>query len=184
MTIDVSITLCQAYNLIYFMIKITHSLLISYILTDISAEELRRMIEESDIEDEDDSYVASDDENYIPQTDVCTAEESDIKEEMVIEQEEEYDSDESVEDGPVSQNANNIWIAKDETEWRREPLPSAQTRSHNILRGRGGPTAIISLFTPKELFKSIMSPEMCDIILRQTNRKGKRVFVMLLTMIW
>lgn len=133
------------------------------------------MIEGSDSEDEEDPYVASDDENYIPQTDVCTVEESDIEQEMVIEQEEEYDSDESVEDEPVSQSVDSIWIAKDETEWLSDPLPSAQTRSRNILRRRSGPTAISNLFTPIELFNSIMSPEMCDIILRETNRKGKRV---------
>ena len=33
-----------------------------------------------------------------------------------------------------------------------------------------------NLSTPKELFKSIISPEMCDVILRETNRKGKRVY--------
>ena len=140
-------------------------------------DELRQMIEESDSEYEEDSYVASDDETYIPAAngDTGTPEDSDIEQEMIIEQEEEYDSDESVEDKPLPQNVSSIWIAKDKTEWGSNPLPSAQTRSRNILHQRGEPTANSNLFTPDELFKSIMRPEIFDIILRETNRKGKRV---------
>ena len=55
---------------------------------------------------------------------------------MIIKQEEEYDSDESVQDEPVPQNVSSIWIVKDETEWSSNPLPSALTRSRNILRQR------------------------------------------------
>ena len=119
------------------------------------------MIEESDSEYEEDSHVASDDETYIPAAngDTGTPEDSDI------EQEEEYDSDESIEDEPLPQNVSSIWIAKDKTEWGSNPLPSAQTRSRNILHQRGGPAANSNLFTPDELFKSIMRPEICDIIL-------------------
>ena len=39
-----------------------------------------------------------------------------IKQEMITEQEEEYDSDESVEDELVPQNDSSIWIAKDKME--------------------------------------------------------------------
>ena len=135
------------------------------------------MIEESNSEYEEDLYDISDDENYILAANggTGTPEDSDIEQEMIIEQEEEYNSDESVEDGPVPQNVSSNWIAKDKTEWSSNPLPSAQTRSRNILRRRGGPAANRNLFTPDELFKSIMRPEICDIILRETNRKGKRV---------
>ena len=135
------------------------------------------MIEESDSEYEEDSYVASNDETYIPAVngDTGTPEDSDIEQEMIIEQEEEYESDESVEDEPLPQNVSSIWITKDKTEWGSNPLPSAQTRSRNVLHQRGGPSANSNLFTPDELFKSIMRPENYDIILRETNRKGKRV---------
>ena len=92
-----------------------------------------------------------------------------------MEQEEECDSNKSAEDEPVPKNVRSIWIAEDETERSSNPLPSAQTRSHNILRQRGGPAANSNLFAPDELFESIMRPEICDIILRETNRKGKRV---------
>jgi len=74
------------------------------------------MIEEFDSDNEDDSYVASDNENYIPAANAGTntPEDSDVEQEIIIEQEEEYDSDESVENEPECQS---IWIAKDETEW-------------------------------------------------------------------
>ncbi|XP_077116944.1 uncharacterized protein LOC143773353 [Ranitomeya variabilis] len=139
-----------------------------------TSDEIMRMLEESDSEHEDEPYVASDDENYVPQVDV-TEEDSDIEQEMVIEHENEYESDESVEDDSVPQSAGDIWTAKDETQWCSNPLPNAQTKSRNVLRQRGGPAAISNLYTAKELFKSIMTPEMCDIILRETNRKAKRV---------
>ena len=39
----------------------------------------------------------------------------------------------------------------------------------------GGLAANSSLFTPGEFFKSIMRPEICDIILQKTNQRRKRV---------
>ena len=130
------------------------------------------MIEKLDSEYEEDLYVASDDENYIlaANGDTGTPENLNIEQEMIIKQEEEYDSDESVEYEPVSQNVSSIWTAKDETEWGSNPLSNAQTRSRNILLQRDGPAETSDLFTPDELFKSIMRPKICDIILRETNR--------------
>ena len=92
------------------------------------------MIEESDCEYEEGSHVASYDENYIPAANdgTDTPKDSNIEQEMIIEQEEEYDSNESVEDEPVSHNVSSIWTTKDETEWDSNPLPSTQTRSRNI----------------------------------------------------
>ena len=72
-------------------------------------------------------YDASDDKNYVSAGNggTSTPEYSDIEQEMIIGQEEEYDSDESVEDKPVPQNVSSIWIVKDKTEWSSNPLPSA-----------------------------------------------------------
>ena len=53
----------------------------------------------------------------------------------------------------LSQNVSSIWTAKDETEWGSNPLPSAQTRSRNILRQKSGPAATSNLFIPDEFFK-------------------------------
>ena len=67
-------------------------------------------------------------------------------------------------------------VGKKETEWGSNPLRSAQTRSRSMLRQNGGPAATINLFLTDELFKSIMKPEILDIILPKTNRKGTRVY--------
>ena len=98
-----------------------------------TADELRQILvlEEFDCEYED-SYVASDNENYIPPANFGTspAKDSDIVQEVTIEQEEEYSSEESVEDNSVSHKTDSMRIAKDETEWSSNPL---QTRTNNIL---------------------------------------------------
>ena len=135
------------------------------------------MTEESDSEHEEDSYDASDDENYIPAANDSTGtpEDSDIEQKMLIEQEEKYDYDKSVEDEPVPQNVTSMWRANDKTKWSSNPLTSAQTKSQDILHQRGGPAANSNQFTPDELFKSIMRPEICDITLRETNRRRKRL---------
>ena len=100
----------------------------------------------------------------------------------MTEQEKVYSSEESVGDEPVSHKTNSIlWIAKDETERRSDPLPSPQTISGNILRQKGGPAATSNLLTPEKLFKSIMRPEIYDIILRETKRKGKKFTMILAT---
>ena len=51
-----------------------------------------------------------DGENYIPAGNggFSTPEDSDIEQELIMELEEEYDSDESAEDKPVSQNVSSI----------------------------------------------------------------------------
>ena len=107
------------------------------------------MIEESDSECEEYSHDASDNKSYIPAANggTGTPQDSDIEQEMIIELEKECDSDESGKVEPVPQNVSSIWIAKDKTEWSSNPLPSAQTRSRNILRQRDGPAANRNLFT-------------------------------------
>lgn len=62
------------------------------------------MVKESDSKYEEKPYVASDDKNHVSPADVSTEEESDIEQKIVIEQKEEYDSEESVEDELVPQS--------------------------------------------------------------------------------
>ncbi|CAB4069039.1 unnamed protein product [Lepeophtheirus salmonis] len=88
------------------------------------SNKIKHFMDEFDSEDEEDIYVASDDDNCIPKVDSGIEEASDIEEEMAIEHEEEYDSDESIEhDTAVSQNQSAIWITKDETEWHKKSSP-------------------------------------------------------------
>ena len=88
------------------------------------------MIEKSDSEYKEKLYCASDEENYVPQADYSIEEQSDIKQETIIEHEEEYDLKESVEDEP-----GDILTAKDLPQWCSVPLPSTKQElviSHHI----------------------------------------------------
>lgn len=65
---------------------------------------------------------------------------------------------------------------QDETKWHySESLLNDQTRSRNIIRQKGGPATTSYLFTPKEIFKPLMTPEMCDNISQETYWKSKKV---------
>ena len=67
------------------------------------------MIEESDSEYKEDSYDASDEENYVAAASggTGTPENSNIEQEMIIEQEEKYDFNKSVENEPVPSNVSS-----------------------------------------------------------------------------
>lgn len=66
------------------------------------------------------------------------------------------------------QSLGNILIANEQIEWHSEALQCSQTR-----RQIGWPTVTINCLIC--LFKLIISSEMCDIILRETNQKSKKV---------
>lgn len=67
---------------------------------------------------------------------------------MVVEQADEYDSEERIDDKSLSQSFENIWVSKDKTEWRSNTLPSSQVKSRNVLRQKGGAAKSSNLFTP------------------------------------
>ncbi|KAF2904374.1 hypothetical protein ILUMI_01795 [Ignelater luminosus] len=100
--------------------------------------ELRAALEETESEEE--PFVASDEDEYLPEPADIESEESDVEKEPVIEQEEEYDSDESDEEEPaLTQPAG--FVAKDGTQWRDALDPQAQTVSRNVMRQKGGAAA-------------------------------------------
>ncbi|KAK9736087.1 Zinc finger, C2H2 type [Popillia japonica] len=120
---------------------------------------------------EEDPFTASDeDKKYVPEID---SEESDAEVEPVIEQEEPHSDESSDEEETPAQHT--VLVGKDGSHWTDTPLPQAQTISRNILREKCGAPRFSALYTAKETFKSIMSNEICTIILRETNRKGKQV---------
>ncbi|XP_050520903.1 piggyBac transposable element-derived protein 4-like [Daktulosphaira vitifoliae] len=134
------------------------------------SDEIRNVLGESDSEGE--LYHVSDEDEYFPEPAAIEFEESDVEIEPVIEYGEDFDSDESSEDESIHIEPR---VGKDGTQWYDTPYPQAQTISRNILRQKPGPLNSTALFTAKEIFKSIMSKEICDIILRETKRKGQQV---------
>ncbi|XP_047534335.1 piggyBac transposable element-derived protein 1-like [Vanessa atalanta] len=136
-----------------------------------NSTELLAILEESSSDEGE--FVASDNEHdYIPLVEESRFEISDVEPEAEVENEiDSYDSDASFE----GESLENILIAKDGTRWQSEPLPRTQTSNRNILRQRGGAASFSKLYNQMEIFKNILSNEMCDIILRETNRKGTKV---------
>lgn len=91
--------------------------------------------------------------------------------EFISDGEEEYDSD----DYGGEEEATFDLSTKDGTQWSSTPLPTSRTRKRNILRQKGGAANFSNLLTAKEIFQSIISPEMCEIILAETNKKAAQV---------
>ena len=87
-----------------------------------------------------------------------------------MEIESEYESD--CTDGDEVDPPNQL-MSKDGTEWMATPFRSRQTVSRNILRERPGPAANTTNLSVIQTFKTILSKEICCIIVRETNRKGK-----------
>lgn len=110
-------------------------------------------------------FIASDEEAYIPNPPNRETEMSDIELEHVVKEESDSSSEECVDNPADTNRLPGILSSRDGTEWHSSPLPTAQTIRRNILRERGGPSSISSLFTAKQTFKSIITNEICDIIL-------------------
>lgn len=134
-----------------------------------TSQDIRDILDESDTED---PFAAdTDDNDYIPGV---ALEESDRESQLHIEEESESDSDESIDDDPPQIN-HEVLKGKDGTPWNSTPFPQHQTSSRNILRQSGGTANFTKNLNEKETFKSIMSPEICNIILRETNRKASKI---------
>ncbi|CAK1595522.1 unnamed protein product [Parnassius mnemosyne] len=135
-----------------------------------STELLEILAESSSDEGE---FVASDNEHdYIPLVEEGRFEISDVEPEAEVENEiDSYDSDASFE----GDSLEIILIAKDGMRCQSEPLSRTQTSSRNIIRQRGGAASFSKLYNQMKIFKNILSNEVCDIILRETNRKGTKI---------
>lgn len=136
-----------------------------------NSTELQAILAESSSDEGE--LVASDNEHdYIPLVEEGGLEISDVEPEAEVENEiDSYDSDASFE----GESFENIFFAKDGTRWQSDPLPRTQTSSRNIIRQRGGAASFSKLYNQIEIFKNILSNEMCDIISRETNRKGTKI---------
>ncbi|CAK1590189.1 unnamed protein product [Parnassius mnemosyne] len=136
----------------------------------LTSAELRAALDDSESEEE--PYTASDEDEYVPELEAMDSEESDSEKNPVVEEEEYYDSDdEDEEESPIESNL----LSKDGTQWYRDAFPQAQTVRRNILRQKPGAANYTASYSAKEIFKIIISTEMCDIILRETNRKAQKV---------
>lgn len=77
---------------------------------------------------------------------------------------------------PVS-SAKTGQCAKDGTMWSANPPAPKRTLRHNILTSTTpGPTRQTLNLSIVQTFQLIMTDEICDIIIRETNRKAIQVY--------
>jgi len=137
----------------------------------LSSAEIRALYEELDSDPEEPiSSPYDDDQNFVPNNE---NEESDADLVPVVEYENESlsSSDTDSEEAP---DLGKELKAKDGTVWNSQSFPQCQTLRQNILRQKSGPSN--RLLTIKEVFKTFITPEMCDIIIRCSNRKAALIY--------
>ena len=135
---------------------------------------------QSDNENEPDELPDDDDleVEYVPDGHCENSDIEDVGEQNEIEVETDEDSDEENENNDTSQinNSSNIFLGKDGTEWHSKPVAAQKILKHNILREKAGPVRATQKLSIRDVFKRIFSNEMCDIIIRETNRKATKVY--------
>lgn len=69
-----------------------------------------------------------------------------------------------------------FYKSKDEKQWFIDPITAVgRIREHNVLRSsRSGPKPG-TVANPVGIFRSILTPEIVDVIVRETNRKANEV---------
>jgi len=87
----------------------------------------------------------------------------------------EEDSEEEFDDEP--QQGGDKYICKDKIIWSSPPPSTSRLLPHNILRtAKCGPVRKTKGLCIVNTFKLILSDEMCDIIIRETNKKAKHCY--------
>lgn len=107
---------------------------------------------------------------------------SDAEEGGPPEQEEEIDSSDD-ENEALNEIRSVTGLAEEETEmtardgtvWLSRPPVHRRMLPHNICREGSGPHASTRNLSIKDTFKKIFSDEICSIIVRETNRKGREI---------
>lgn len=126
-------------------------------------------------DEEDGDYLpddqASDIEAYLNVEEALDEEESD--------DEPETEADENI-DEPVAVDsarlpASEFFQCKDGIPWMKNPPSTGRPQAHNVpIVGRAGPIGSF-VQNPIAIFKSFVTPEMVDIICRETNRKANEL---------
>lgn len=142
-------------------------------------------------DDEEDPFRDGDndeDADYVPVND---GEASDVEVDLEIEEQEEDDDDDLDEEeisnlraegieavvaiAPQRTQGDEFFASKDGTAWMKQPPPTGRPQAHNVpIATRAGPVSGFVL-SPIAKFKAYMTPEMVDIICRETNRRAAAV---------
>ncbi|XP_072383827.1 uncharacterized protein [Diabrotica undecimpunctata] len=161
---------------------------------EVSASEFRRMTYEKqqkylqqfidDIDEEVDKNIENQesDEDYVSQSKPDGDEASDVEDvftdinnKIEIDTDGDDSSDEYFDDFQESSSQSDVLVAKDKTIWQRKPFTASRTLKRNLLREKTGPVRSTKTLSIRDTFKCVFSDVMCDIIIRETNRKANSV---------
>lgn len=135
-------------------------------------EYIRQMIHGNDSEDSEPELDSPDD--VIENGNASDVEEEDILPDIISESSD--DSDDETIDVTPSKAPDLPFVARDGTEWNKEVPSSRRALSHNIIKKRGGPHSSTAQLSLLQTFKCFFSEEMCNIIIRESNRKASKSF--------
>lgn len=133
---------------------------------------IRQALEESEDEVSDhDSIVGDEDLGDIG------ADDSDVEEPTLPEYDPEDDSDSDEEHEDAQIVTGECFTARDGNVWSSIQPQPVRFRTHNILKSaQSGPTRATQGLTIGETFQLLMSNDICDIIIRESNRKAKQFY--------
>ncbi|XP_050338292.1 piggyBac transposable element-derived protein 4-like [Bactrocera neohumeralis] len=90
--------------------------------------------------------------------------------------EDDEGDDEEVEENNELPAGAEKFVARDGTEWMKEPNVSRQVLRQNIIRERSGPARCTEMLSIEQTFKCFMNVEMADKIMRHTNKLAKETY--------
>lgn len=82
----------------------------------------------------------------------------------------------SATDSPRPASTEDLVGKKDGVIWSRSPPPYAKMLSHNILREQSSTAASTRMLSTRDTFKRIFTDDMCNVIIRETNRKAIQLY--------
>lgn len=133
----------------------------------------------NDDDDEDDvEFVVYDEleEDFVPDENASDVEIENVIEHDFHEESTDEDSD-SQEDPPLPVDDTGIgrfYTSRDRTQWFIDPIdPVRRPAEHDVLRASGPQPDIVA--NPLAIFRSIMTPDIVSIIVRETNRRADEV---------
>jgi hypothetical protein len=157
--------------------------------TRMSYEQQQRLLEqlaqnmanddENEIEDTEPFAISDDDEDdpdyVVDEAEVASDVEDDLQVEVDPDEQNIDDSDYEEEvENTTTVYVDDFYLSKNkEIKWMKNEPSATRQRSHNVLRdNRSGPNRKFQSMSLIQIFKSFITEEMVDIIVRETNRKA------------
>lgn len=139
---------------------------------------MQNLIKDCESDSDEISDIEYNDES-VPVT-IQSKEESDIEdcyedENIQIEMDDDSDSEIEVHNDENNYTNESLLHGRDGTEWRQSPN-TTRTLTHNIGHNHHGPVRATKMLSASQILKTIFTDVMCNIIIKETNRKANSVY--------